>query len=190
MTFVLAQNKEADQLLGESSLALLIAMVLDQQIPMERAFIAPYLLQQRLGMPLDADQIHIMDPDRLDEIFSIKPALHRFPSSMAKRVASVCEIVSSKYDNDASNVWTNAKNSTDLFQRITSLPGFGTDKSRIFIALLGKQANLNVADWREVCKPFGEPGTYMSVADIVDEFSLAKVRAFKVAMKKARSEAL
>ncbi len=183
MSFVLAQNERADQLLDNSAIAVLIAMVLDQQIPMERAFIAPYLLEQRLGEPLDALKIASMDPSKLEEIFAIKPALHRFPMSMAKRVADVCSIVAQDYGNDASRIWMDALDAKDLFRRISSLPGFGKDKTKIFIALLGKQKDLSVSSWETVCEPFGAQGTYMSVADIVDTESLLKVREFKAAMK-------
>lgn len=186
MTFVLAQDKQADDFLTESPLGLLIAMVLDQQIPMERAFSAPYLLSQRLGVDLDASKIAGMNPEELESVFSIKPALHRFPSSMAKRVGAVCSIVETNYYNSAAAVWEQASDGKDLFKRISTLPGFGNDKTRIFIALLGKQVKLSTPHWREVCEPFGEPGTFMSVADIVDEASLMKVREFKAAMKAAR----
>ena len=187
MAFVLAQDKDADDLLTRSPLALLIGMVLDQQIPMEKAFRGPQFLLERLPGSeddLDANQIASMDPAKIEEIFSIKPAIHRFPSAMAKRVMATCEVVSRNYGGDAARIWREATDGDDLFARINALPGFGPDKTRIFIALLGKQLGLSQVGWREVSRPFGDEGTYMSVADITDAASLGAVREFKQEMKR------
>ncbi|CAG4925194.1 HhH-GPD-type base excision DNA repair protein [Acidithrix sp. C25] len=186
MPFYIAAEENANLLLDQSPLALLIGMVLDQQIPMERAFSAPYLLQNRLGQPLDAQYIATMDPEKLQEIFSIKPALHRFPSAMAKRVAEVARLVAVDYNNDAGAIWNNATSPSDLFKRICDLPGFGIDKTKIFIALLGKQVGIKIDGWQEVCQPFGEEGTTISVADIIDDATFASVRQFKQEMKLAK----
>ena len=188
MGFVLAQDAPADAVLDSSTLALLIAMVLDQQIPMERAFRGPYVLRERLGKDLDASEISTMDPELLEAAFTAKPAIHRFPSAMAKRVAATCSVVATNYDGDAARIWEDATDGAHLFARINALPGFGPDKTRIFIALLGKQIGLTVHGWREVAHPFGEPGTFMSVADIVDSNSLDSVRAFKAEMKRRHKE--
>lgn len=179
----LSQNDEADELLSTSSIALLIGLVLDQQITLEKAFLAPLLLQERLGKPLDAADIAETETGKLEAIFSEKPALHRFPASMARRVQDACLVVAKEYDNDASRIWNEAKDGNDLLKRVKVLPGFGDMKAKIFIALLGKQLGLKVPGWSEVSKPFGEPGSYMSIADITDADTLAKVREYKAAMK-------
>jgi len=184
-TLHLTGDKAADRLLGSDPLALLIGMVLDQQIPMERAFIAPYLLQERLGGPLDAASIAAMDPDDLAGVFSAKPALHRFPSSMAARVQEVCRIIVEKYDSTASRVWTDATDAKALLKNVKALPGFGEQKAKIFIALLGKQLGLRVPGWAAVSAPFGAADSFLSVADIDSPASLAKVRQHKQEMKAA-----
>ncbi len=180
---VIAQNRDADQLLSDSPLALLIGLVLDQQITLEKAFLAPLLLRQRLGRELDASYIASLDPGELENIFSEKPALHRFPAAMAKRVQEVCRVVADKYGNDAIQIWQNAKGGAELLNRIKDLPGFGAMKAKIFVALLGKQLGVDVPGWREASEPFGEPGSFRSIADITDMDSLAKVREFKTEMK-------
>lgn len=179
----LSQNNEADELLSISPIALLIGLVLDQQITLEKAFLAPLLLQERLGEPLDAAVIAETETEKLEAIFSEKPALHRFPASMARRVQDVCVLVAKEYDNDASRIWNEAKDGSDLMKRVKILPGFGDMKAKIFIALLGKQMDLKVPGWSEVSKPFGDQGSYMSIADITDSDTLAKVREYKAAMK-------
>lgn len=179
----IAQEPEADSLLSDSPLALLIGLVLDQQITLEKAFTAPLVLSQRLGEALDAKKIAALDPARLENVFSQKPALHRYPAAMAQRVQEVCMIVAKEYDNDASRIWTEAKDGKELLGRIRKLPGFGEMKAKIFLALLGKQLGVDVANWREASAPFGEPGSFRSVADIRDAESLAKVREYKAEMK-------
>lgn len=179
----LSQDQEADQLISDSPLALVIGLVLDQQITLEKAFQGPLILEKRLGKALDAKSIASMQTAKLEELFSMKPALHRFPASMARRVQDLCITIVDDYQNDAQRIWTEANDAKDLFKRINSLPGFGDMKAKIFIALLGKQLALNLDNWMEVCKPFGDPGSYMSLADITDKESLAKVREFKAQMK-------
>ncbi|MDA8081514.1 MAG: Fe-S cluster assembly protein HesB [Actinomycetota bacterium] len=179
----ISQNPEADALLSNSPLALLIGLVLDQQITLEKAFTAPLLLMQRIGEPLDAKKIASMDPQLLEKAFSEKPALHRFPTAMAQRVQDICEVVARDYGNDASRIWNDAKDGKDLLGRIRKLPGFGDMKAKIFVALLGKQLAVTVPHWREASAPFGEPGSFRSIADIMDRDSLNKVREFKAAMK-------
>ncbi len=186
MAFYIALNDEANDLLATSPFALLVGMVLDQQIPMERAFIAPYLLAQRLGGELTPQRLLDMDIADVEKVFGEKPALHRFPASMAKRVVEVARIVVDTYQGEAAAIWRDAKDGDDLMKRLTSLPGFGKDKAKIFMALLGKQVGLEVPKWREACDPFGDEGTFMSVADIVDAESMTQVRNFKQAMKAAK----
>ena len=179
----LAQDPDADKLLASNSTALLIGMVLDQQIPLERAFSAPYLLQKRIGKKLTAKLIANMDPEELAAHFSEKPALHRFPSSMASRCQQVCSIVVDQYGGNPSKIWNNAETGDDLFNAISKLPGFGIQKAKIFAALLGKQFEVKPKGWKESCEPFGAAGSYLSIADIRDERSLRRVREYKQSLK-------
>jgi uncharacterized HhH-GPD family protein len=181
----LSGNAEADRLLSEDPLALLIGMVLDQQIPLERAFSSPLDLKARLGGRLDANEIAGMDPERLAEVFAERPALHRFPAANAKRVQELSRIVVDEYGGDAAAVWTAAADGEDLYRRVKALPGFGDQKARIFIGLLGKQLGVEPAGWQEAAGRFGQPGTFMSVADIVDTETLGRVRAYKQQLKAA-----
>src|SRR3954447_22131136 len=184
-TLCLAQNPEADQLLTDSPLALLIGMVLDQQIPLEWAFTGPQTLTQRLGRDLDAADIASRAPDALAKVFATPPALHRFPGSMAGRVQEMCRVIAENYGNDATNVWAGVTDASELLKRIESLPGFGKMKAKIFLALLGKQLAVRPKGWREASGEFGEAKSYKSVADISDGKSLEKVRAYKKEMKAA-----
>ncbi|MDA8046845.1 MAG: Fe-S cluster assembly protein HesB [Actinomycetota bacterium] len=189
MSLHIAQNEEADRLISDDPLALLIAMVLDQQIPLERAFSSPRDLKSRLGGKLDPASIAAMDPDELAARFSERPALHRFPAANAKRVQELCRIVVDDYDGRAERVWEAATDGTDLYRRVKALPGFGEQKARIFIGLLGKQLGLATPGWQDAAGQFGRAGTYMSVADIVDGESLGRVRAYKQEMKAAAKKA-
>ena len=184
-TLCLAQNPDADRLLTDSPLALLIGMVLDQQIPLEWAFTCPLTLTQRLGRDLDAADLASRDPDALAKVFSTPPALHRFPGSMAGRVQEMCRVIADDYGNDATNVWADVKDAGQLLKRIESLPGFGKMKAKIFLALLGKQLGVRPKGWREAAGEFGEDRSHKSVADITDGKSLEKVRAYKKEMKAA-----
>ncbi|HEX5266515.1 MAG TPA: HhH-GPD-type base excision DNA repair protein [Acidimicrobiales bacterium] len=186
----LAQDAEGDRLLSESPLALLVGMVLDQQIPLEKAFRSPLDLKERLGGKLDAATIAEMDPDALAKLFATPPALHRFPGSMAGRVQELCRRVADDYGGDATAVWRDAPSGADLLGAIKALPGFGDQKARIFVALLGKQLGVQPAGWREAAGTYGEEGSFRSVADIVSPESLKKVRGYKQEMKaKAKAEA-
>ena len=174
-------DPEADALLETDPLALLIGMVLDQQVPMERAFHSPYDLKQRLGGELDAAVIAEMDEGRFGELFSQKPALHRFPGSMAKRVQAVCQALIEGYDGKADNVWKSAKTGKELFVRLRELPGFGPEKSHIFVALLAKRFDVKPEGWEEYA------ADWASVADIDSPESLDRVREAKRAMKAAKA---
>jgi uncharacterized HhH-GPD family protein len=185
MALYLSGDPEADALLSEDPLALLIGMVLDQQVPLERAFSSPRDLRDRLGGPLDAGAIAAMGPDELAEVFSRRPALHRFPASNAGRVQQLCQIIVSDYDGDAARVWEGASSGTELLGRVRALPGFGEQKAKIFVALLGKQLGVRPAGWQEASKPFGDKGTNYSVADITSKESLLRVRAHKAEIKAA-----
>lgn len=181
----LAQKPDADELLSREPLALLIGMVLDQQIPLEWAFTGPLTLSQRLGRDLDAADLASRDPEELAQIFATPPALHRFPGSMAARVQQLCAQIVEDYDGDPENIWSGVKDGVELRRRIEALPGFGKHKAKIFVALLGKQYGVRPRGWREAAGEFGEARSYRSVADIVDGKSLVKVREFKKQMKAA-----
>ncbi len=188
----LSGDEAADQIISTDPLALLIGMVLDQQITLEKAFSSPAVLRDRLGGTLDAAAIASMDPVKLEDVFKERPALHRFPGSMAKRVQELCRVVTDEYGGKAEAVWTGAADGAALFARVVALPGFGEQKAKIFTALLGKQLGVQPEGWREASKPFGEAGSFLSVADIVDADTLSKVRAHKAAVKakaKARTKA-
>ena len=182
-TLCLAQDADADKLLTDSPLALLIGMVLDQQIPLEWAFTGPLTLRNRLGRDLDATDLANRDPDELAKLFATPPALHRFPGSMAGRVQDMCRMIVDEYGGDPTRVWADATDGKDLLKRIQALPGFGAQKAKIFVALLGKQYGVRPKGWREAAGEFGADGSYKSVADIRDQKSLDKVRAFKKQMK-------
>lgn len=184
----LTGDPAADALLAEDALALLIGMLLDQQVPMERAFHSPYDLKERLGGRLDAAEIAGMDAEALATVFKGPPALHRFPGSMAGRTQDMCRVLVERYDGDAARVWTDADTGTELFANLRVLPGFGEQKARIFVALLGKQLGVQPRGWQAAAGDYGKKGTYMSVADITDEATLGRVRQFK-ADKKAAAKA-
>ncbi|MFH9374228.1 HhH-GPD-type base excision DNA repair protein [Streptomyces anulatus] len=190
ITLRIAQSPEADELLGRSPLAALVGMLLDQQVPMEWAFTGPYTLAERMGSDdLDAGRIAAYDPDAFTELFTTKPALHRYPGSMAQRVQQLCQFLVAEYDGDASAVWRSAATGDDLLERLNALPGFGTQKARIFLALLGKQFGVRPTGWREAAGPYGEAGSHRSVADITGPESLAEVRAYKQEAKAAAKAA-
>ncbi|SDI86079.1 uncharacterized HhH-GPD family protein [Frankineae bacterium MT45] len=189
----LATTDEGNALLERDPLALLVGMLLDQQIPMEKAFTSPSVLRDRLGGDasgaLDAHEIAACDPVKFEEIFRQPPALHRFPAAMAKRVQALAEILVADYDGDAQRVWADVKDGQELVRRIGALPGFGDQKARIFAALLGKQYGVQPAGWREAAGAYGEAGAQRSVADVVDAKSLLAVRATKQAAKQAAKDA-
>jgi uncharacterized HhH-GPD family protein len=185
VTFSLPIAAEANALLDQDPLALLVGMVLDQQIPLEKAFSSPYVLVQRLGHAPTAEELAAYDPEALVAIFAEPPALHRFPKAMAGRVQEVCRVLVGSYDGAAANLWHDAADGKELVKRIAALPGFGKQKSQIFAALLGKQYGVQPPGWREAAGAYGEEGSHRSVADIVDAESLRKVRAFKKELKAA-----
>jgi uncharacterized HhH-GPD family protein len=185
----LSGDAEADAVVSRDPLALLIGMVLDQQIPLERAFSAPRDLQERLGGKLDAASIASMDPEELVAIFAERPALHRFPASNAERVQQLCRIIVADYGGDPTQIWAGASSGAELLRRVKALPGFGEQKAKIFVALLGKQLDVRPPGWKDVSKPFGDPGTTFSVADITDAASLSRVRAYKSQLKAAAKAA-
>jgi uncharacterized HhH-GPD family protein len=175
-------DPDADRLLAENPLALLIGMLLDQQVPMEWAFKGPYTLQQRLG-GLDAAAIAAMSPDDIDAVFRTKPALHRFPGSMAKRVHALCQHLVDEYGGDAAAVWRGATSGDDLYARLVALPGFGAEKAKIFEALLAKRLEIRPDGWEQAAAPFSDD-TPRSVADIDSPETLARVRDWKRTQKR------
>ncbi len=185
----LSQHDEADKLLSEDPFALLVGMVLDQQIPLEKAFMGPLILQQRLKKAYDARTIAKMNYATLEKAFVTVPALHRFPAANAKRVQALAQIIVDEYDGDAANVWGTAKSGAELLKRVNALPGFGIRKAQIFVALLGKQLGVRPKGWKQACTPFGDAKTTMSIADIYDETSLLRVREWKKATKAATKAA-
>src|SRR5215468_5096681 len=185
MELVLSQQPNADALLTRDPLALLIGMVLDQQVPLERAFSAPYDLTQRLGHELVAAELADYDPGALAALFAGPPALHRYPKSMAKRVQDMCRMLVDQYGGDAAAVWRDAPDGAALRRRVAALPGFGTQKAQIFVALLGKQYGVRPPGWRKAAGVYGERSSFRSVADITDSESLRKVREYKQQMKAA-----
>ncbi|HSA49238.1 MAG TPA: HhH-GPD-type base excision DNA repair protein, partial [Yinghuangia sp.] len=189
-TIHLAQQPEADALLGRSPLAALIGMLLDQQIPMEWAFAGPYTIARRMGADdLDAQEIAAYDPEAFAALMAEKPAVHRYPGSMAKRVQQLCQFLVENHGGDASAVWKGVKTGKELFERLSALPGYGTQKAQIFTALLGKQYGVTPEGWREAAGAYGEQGSFRSVADITGPESLAKVRATKQEAKQAAKAA-
>lgn len=186
VTLHLAQDPEADELLGRSPLAALVGMLLDQQVPMEWAFKGPRTIADRLGSDdLDAHEIAAMDPEAFAAVLSTKPAVHRYPGSMAKRIQQLCQYLVEHHDGDAGALWRDVTTGKDLLARLEALPGFGRQKAQIFLALLGKQLGVHPEGWREAAGAYGEPDSFRSVADIKGPESLAKVRAHKQEMKAA-----
>jgi uncharacterized HhH-GPD family protein len=183
-TFYMTGNPEADGLLGSEPLALLIGMLLDQQVPMEWAFGAPSRLKERLGGTLDATAIAAMDPDELLAAFKGPPALHRFPGSMGTRTQALCAALVEGYGGRAEAVWEGAPTGAELLRRLKALPGFGDEKARIFLAVLGKRLAVCPPGWEEAAAPFSDERR-RSVADATSPEALEEVRAFKRERKAA-----
>ncbi|SRR5258708_2194957 len=189
MTLSLPVDAEANKLLSSNPLALLIGMLLDQQVPLEKAFSSPYELVQRLGHEPTATELAAFNPDELAAIFAERPALHRFPKAMAGRTQDLARMIVDRYDGDAAQVWNGVDSGAELVARLAELPGFGGYKAQIFAALLGKQMGVQPAGWRDAAGHFGIEGSHYSVADITDEESLGAVRAYKKEMKAAAKSA-
>ena len=191
MALHITGDTAADALLTDNPLALLVGMLLDQQVPMETAFAGPLKIEQRTGAT-DAAAIAHMDPGDFLAAFKQTPSVHRFPGSMAARVQTLCQELVDNWGGDAAALWTAPSSGSgtepsgaEVLQRLKSLPGFGEQKAKIFLALLGKQYGFTGEGWREASAPYGEEGSFRSVADIVSPESLTKVREHKKAMKAA-----
>ncbi|MGZ4754182.1 MAG: HhH-GPD-type base excision DNA repair protein [Acidimicrobiia bacterium] len=181
VTFPITGDAAADQLLVDDPLALVIGMLLDQQVPMEWAFRGPAALSARLG-GLDATRIAAMEPDDLVAAFRDKPALHRYPGSMAKRTQALCQVITDTYDGDAAKIWLRVRDPEVLFERLRALPGFGDEKAKILLAVLGKRFGRAPAGWEAYAEPFSD-STPRSVADVDSPEALERVRTWKRAQK-------
>jgi uncharacterized HhH-GPD family protein len=179
----LAQQADADEMLSRDPFALLVGMLLDQQIPMERAFAGPVAIAHRMEGPFDPSTVASYDPDGFVEVVAGPPAVHRFPTAMAARIQTLAKHLDEEYGGNASAVWADVKSGDDLLARLSALPGFGAQKAKIFVALLGKQLKVRPRGWREASEPYGEDGAFKSVADVIDAGSLAKVRQYKLEQK-------
>jgi uncharacterized HhH-GPD family protein len=180
-TFFITGDPDADKLLHDDPLALLLGMLFDQQVPMEWAFASPAKLKERLGH-LDATKIAEMDPDAFLAVCTEKPAIHRFPGSMGKRAYEVCRVVADEYDGDAANLWKGVTTGNELLARVQALPGFGGEKARIFVAILGKRLGVRPTGWEAAAAPFSDD-VRRTVADADTPEHLQEVRAFKKLMK-------
>lgn len=185
MALHLSQQADADALLERDPLALLIGMLLDQQVSMEWAFTGPYTIASRMDRPtLDPQEIAAYDPEAFAALLSERPAVHRYPGSMARRIQQLCHFVVDEYGGDTAEIWRGATTGAELLKRLTALPGYGTRKAQIFVALLGKQLGVQPEGWRSAAGEFGDDGARRSVADVTDEATLAEVRAYKQQQKR------
>jgi uncharacterized HhH-GPD family protein len=188
-TLRIAQDPDADAMLARDPLALLVGMLLDQQFPLEWAFRGPWRLAQRMERTsLDPGELAAYDPEAFVKLMAGPPALHRYPASMAGRIQTLCRTVADTYGGDAAALWRTAQTGQELLARLRALPGFGEQKARIFVALLGKQLGVCPAGWREAAGPYGEDGARRSAADVTDAETLAEVRAFKQAAKRTAKD--
>jgi uncharacterized HhH-GPD family protein len=185
-TLYITGDAAADQLLNTDANALLIGMLLDQQVPMEWAFAGPASLRQRLGH-LDPKRIAAMDQEDFASVCCEKPAVHRFPGSMGRRIHQMCTALTDDYNGDAANLWVGVDSGAEVHRRLKALPGFGDEKSKIFVAILGKTQDVTPDGWRKAAGKFGDD-TPRSVADITDETSLALVREWKRAQRAAKKD--
>jgi uncharacterized HhH-GPD family protein len=181
--FPITGDPEADELLVSDPFALLVGMLLDQQVPMEWAFRGPSTLRGRLGT-LDAKSIAAMSPEEVEAVFRQKPALHRYPASMAKRTHALATHIVDQYDGDAAAIWRDVQDPKELFDRLRALPGYGEEKAKIFVAILGKRLGVAPPGWEQYAGPFGDANP-RSVADIDSPEALLRVREWKQAQKKA-----
>lgn len=185
-TLYITGDADADALLNADGTALLIGMLLDQQVPMEWAFRGPFTLRERLGH-LDARLIASMDEDDFVAVCCDRPAIHRYPAAMARRIHELCAVIATGFDGRSEQVWVDATTGDDLYGRLRSLPGFGDEKSKIFIALLGKRFGVRPSGWKRAAGVFADSAP-RSVADIHDAASLATVREWKKAARAARRD--
>lgn len=185
----LTSDPAADSLLSSDPFALLVGMLLDQQIAMEVAFAGPRKIADRVD-GFDARSIAEADPDEFVAVCAQTPAVHRFPGSMAKRIQDLARAIVDRYDGNTAGLWTDGEpDGPEVLRRLKALPGFGEQKAKIFLALLGKQYGVTPRGWRAAAGGYGRDGTHMSIADVVDKGSLDQVRAYKKKMKAAKAAA-
>ncbi|GAA1582027.1 HhH-GPD-type base excision DNA repair protein [Kribbella hippodromi] len=183
----LTGNPDADQLLNDDPFALLVGMLLDQQYPMEHAFSGPLKIANRMG-GFDLHKIAAIDVEEFVELAVTPPAIHRYGGSMGRRVHALAQEIIEKYDGETSNIWLAGRPKPDgaeVLKRLKALPGFGEQKAKIFLALLGKQRGVQPKGWREAAGNYGDRGSRRSIADVTDATSLQEVRNFKKAAKAA-----
>jgi uncharacterized HhH-GPD family protein len=178
MRLQIAQDATADEVLSTEPFALLCGMLLDQQFPMEHAFMGPAKIKERFGS-LDPAVIASADPEQFADMCAVPPAVHRYPRSMAGRVQDLARHVQAEYDGDVARLWNDVTSGRDLLRRLQALPGYGRQKAQIFVALLGKQLGVRPDGWEEAAGAYADEGSFRSVADVVDQDSLDRVRAFK-----------
>ncbi|MBA2774698.1 MAG: Fe-S cluster assembly protein HesB [Nocardioidaceae bacterium] len=184
MTLQITQDEAADEVLSTNAFALLCGMLLDQQFPMERAFAGPAKILDRFGT-LDPATIADALPEEFAEVCAIPPAVHRFPGAMAARVQALAQHIVDRYDGETAALWSDVADGRTLLERVAALPGFGRQKSQIFVALLGKQLDVRPEGWQQAAGVYAEDGAHRSVADVRGPDSLQKVRAFKKEQKAA-----
>jgi uncharacterized HhH-GPD family protein len=185
VSFPITNDPDANALLVTDPLALVLGMLLDQQVPMEWAFRAPHTLRQRLGDGFNATDIAAMDPEDLVAVFCEKPALHRYPAAMARRAHDLCVHIAEHYRGDPAKIWFRVKTGDELYARVSALPGFGEEKAKIFVALLAKRFAKKPTGWAEAVAPFGDDQP-RSAADVSSKERFAEVRAWKKAQKAAK----
>lgn len=185
----LTSDPAADSLLSEDPFALLVGMLLDQQIAMEVAFAGPRKIADRID-GFDARSIAEADPEAFVAVCAQTPAVHRFPGSMAKRIQDLARAIADRYDGSTAGLWTDGEpDGPEVLRRLKALPGFGEQKAKIFLALLGKQYGVTPRGWRAAAGDYGRADSHMSIADVVDKGSLEQVRAYKKKMKAAKAAA-
>ena len=177
----LTNEPDANAFIAHDPLGLLIGLVLHQQIPTEKAFHSPLVLRDRLGEDLDAAGIAAMDIDDLEKVFKEKPALHRFPGSMAKRVQAVCEHISDEYDGAVAGLWTNVSTADTLMERLLAIPGFGEYKARIYLGVLAKRFGIKPKGYTKYLP------TWPSIVDVTSLEDLGNLKARKKAWKESQS---
>ena len=185
VSFPITNDDEANAFLVADPLALVLGMLLDQQVPMEWAFRGPFALKGRLGGELDAGAIAAMGQDAVVEVFCAKPALHRYPAVMGRRTWELCQYIVDHYGGDAGKVWRGVRTGDELYRRLRELPGYGEEKAKIFMAILAKRMGKRPTGWEVAAAPFSDD-VHRSVADVASAATLAKVREFKKAQKAAK----
>ena len=185
-TMFITGDVDADRLLNTDGTALLLGMLLDQQVPMEWAFTGPATLRSRLGH-LDAAKIAAMEQEAFVDVCRARPAIHRFPASMGRRMHDLCTALVERFDGRGEAVWAGVSSGDELYDRLRTLPGYGDEKARIFVAILGKRFNVQPKGWQAAAGKFGDESP-RSVADITDQVSLGKVREWKKAAKAAKRD--